>query len=260
MNPEAPPEAPPPLAAEPAATAPRRPRPRGLWGRLRAYFITGLLVTTPAIFTVYVAWVAINFVDYRAARLIPPEYNPNTYLPFFIPGIGVLVLLVLLTLIGMLTTGYLGRVVTRTTDRALTRVPFVRQVYAATKQMMESVFSTQSSTFRQVALVEYPRREMWSIGFVTGGVKLNVRGKEEELVNVFVPFTPNPTSGAMRLVPRKDVILLDLPVEEGVKLVMSGGILAPELLREQTAIHTVDVTPLESDPGTDPPRKRRRAS
>ncbi len=232
----------------------------GPWARMRAYLITGLLVTTPALFTIYVAWVAIHFVDTRATKLIPPEYNPNTYLPFSIPGIGVLVLLLLLTLIGMLTTGYLGRVVTRSVDKALARVPFMRSVYATTKQMLTTVLSTSSTSFRQVVLVEHPRRDMWALAFMTGAVNVTLHGKDEELVTVFVPFTPNPTSGFVRLLPRRDVVVLDMPVEDGVKMVMSGGIISPEWLREQVA-YVREAPPSPGvDSGAPPPKRARRAS
>lgn len=258
------PEVPPaPAAAPPDLPDPptRKVIPRaGPWARLRAYLITGLLVTTPAIFTLYVAWVAIHFVDTRATKLIPPEYNPNTYLPFSIPGIGVMVLLLLLTLIGMLTTGYLGRVVTRTVDQALARVPFMRSVYATTKQMLTTVLSTTSTSFRQVVLIEHPRREMWALAFMTGAVNVTVHGKDEELVTVFVPFTPNPTSGFVRLLPRRDVVVLDMPVEDGVKMVMSGGIISPEWLREQVAYVRDAGTGPGADPGAPPPKRARRAS
>ena len=258
------PEVPPvPPAAPPDLTDPpiRKVIPRaGPWARLRAYLITGLLVTTPAIFTIYVAWVAIRFVDTRATKLIPPEYNPNTYLPFSIPGIGVMVLMVLLTLIGMLTTGYLGRVVTRTVDQALARVPFMRSVYATTKQMLTTVLSTTSTSFRQVVLIEHPRRDMWALAFMTGAVNVTVHGKDEELVTVFVPFTPNPTSGFVRLLPRRDVVVLDIPVEDGVKMVMSGGIISPEWLREQVAYVRDAGTSPGADPGAPPPKRARRAS
>lgn len=226
-----PPPAPPAPEESPPSVATVMPR-LGISARWRAYLITGLLVTAPAVFTFYVAWVAIRFVDSRAAGLIPPQYNPNTYLPFSIPGIGVLVLLALLTLIGMVTTGYLGRVITRTTDKALARVPFVRAIYGATKQVMETILSTSSSTFRQVVLIEYPRRECWSVGFMTGSVLTHLRGQDDEMVNVFLPSTPNPAMGYLLFVPRRDVVILDMRVEDGIKLVMSGGIVSPEWLRE----------------------------
>ncbi len=236
------PEPSPPAASAPEESVSPPPSvatvlPRvGFSGRWRAYLITGLLVTAPAVFTFYVAWVAIRFVDSRAAGLIPPQYNPNTYLPFSIPGIGVLVLLALLTLIGMVTTGYLGRVITRATDKALARVPFVRAIYGATKQVMETILSTSSSTFRQVVLIEYPRRECWSVAFITGSVQTRLRGQDEEMVNVFMPSTPNPAMGYLMFLPRRDVVVLDMRVEDGIKLVMSGGIVSPEWLREHVPL------------------------
>ena len=250
----------PPPAAEESPVPIQVVMPRiGFSARWRAYLITGLLVTAPAVFTFYVAWVVIRFVDSRAAGLIPPLYNPNTYLPFSIPGIGVLVLLALLTLIGMVTTGYLGRVITRTTDRMLARVPFVRAIYGATKQVMETILSTNSTTFRQVVLIEYPRREMWSVGFMTGSVRTRLRGQDEEMVNVFLPSTPNPAMGYLMFVPRRDVIVLDLPVEDGIKLVMSGGIVSPSWLREHVALPdgTSGSEPGPALPSRTPQRGRR---
>lgn len=212
----------------------RAVKPRiGLWGRLRAYFLTGVLVTTPLVFTVYVAWILIRFVDVRAARLLPPEYNPGTYLPISVPGLGLVVVFVLLTLIGMVTTGYVGRLLTRVVDRVVAYVPIVRTIYGATKQILETLVSGKSS-FREVVLIEFPRVGQWSVAFVTGTMKTDVPGIVGGLVSVFVPTTPNPTSGFLIFVQRRDLIPLALSVEEGVKLVISGGIVSPETLRVQT--------------------------
>ena len=205
-----------------------RPR-RGLGARLRNYFLTGVLVTTPIVITSYVAWIVVRFVDNRADRLLPPEYNPGTYLPISIPGLGLVVFIILLTLIGMLTTGYVGRLFTRAMDGVVARVPVLRSIYGATKQILETLMSGKSS-FREVVLIEFPRLGQWSVAFVTGSVTSDIPGGEE-LVNVFIPTTPNPTNGFLIFVPRRDLVPLDISVEAGVKLVISGGIVSPEHLK-----------------------------
>ncbi|MFM2130149.1 MAG: hypothetical protein RL477_1695, partial [Pseudomonadota bacterium] len=202
----------------------------GLGARLRNYFLTGVLVTTPIGITIYLAWIVVRFVDSRADRLVPPEYNPGTYLPISVPGLGLLLFIVLLTLIGMLTTGYVGRLFTRAVDGAVARVPFLRSVYGATKQILETLMSGKSS-FREVVLIEFPRLGQWSVAFVTGSVKSDLPGVDDELVNVFIPTTPNPTNGFLIFVPRRDLVPLDISVEAGVKLVISGGIVSPERLK-----------------------------
>ena len=202
----------------------------GLGARLRTYFLTGVLVTTPIVITIYVAWIVVRFVDTRAARLLPPEYNPGTYLPISVPGLGLVVFIILLTLIGMLTTGYVGRLVTRAMDGVVARVPFLRSIYGATKQILETLMSGKSS-FREVVLIEFPRLGQWSVAFVTGSVKSEIPGAGDELVNVFIPTTPNPTNGFLIFVPRRDLVPLDISVEAGVKLVISGGIVSPERLK-----------------------------
>lgn len=203
-------------------------RRTGLWGRLRAYFLAGVLVTAPVSITGYIAWLVIDLIDRGVTPLIPERYNPETYLPFSLPGLGLLVLIVALTLIGALTAGIMGRFVVRTGERLLARMPVVRSLYAATKQIFETVFAKQSSAFRQAVLIEYPRRGIWAIGFVTGRTEGEVQNlTEEEVANIFLPTTPNPTSGFLLFVPRRDVVKLNMSVEEAIKMVISGGIVTP---------------------------------
>ncbi|MAF49941.1 MAG: DUF502 domain-containing protein [Rhodospirillales bacterium] len=203
-------------------------RPRGFLGRLRGYFLAGLLVTAPLGITAYLAWIFINFLDRKVTPLIPAPYNPESYLPFGLPGLGLVVIFVVLTLIGALTAGLLGRWVIHTGERILARMPVVRSIYSATKQVFETVLAQQSNAFRDVVLVEYPRRGIWAIGFITGTTRGEVQHlTEDETVNVFLPTTPNPTSGFLLFIPRKDVVYLDMGVEEAIKMVISGGIVTP---------------------------------
>jgi uncharacterized membrane protein len=145
-----------------------------------------------------------------------------------LPGVGLIIGVVLITLIGAVAAGFLGRWIIRLGESILNRMPVVRSIYGAIKQILETVISTQSDAFREVILVEYPRRGMWVIGFVTGSTKEEVaRRMDGEMVNVFVPTTPNPTSGFLLFCPRDEVIFMDMSVEDAVKLVVSGGIVTP---------------------------------
>ncbi len=196
--------------------------------RLRTYLLTGIVVTAPIGITVYLAVLFVNFVDGRMRGLVPAQYDPIRYLPFDIPGLGVLALLLLLLVVGFLAAGLIGRIVFRMGERLIGRVPVVRSVYGALKQIFETVFADSSSSFREVVLVEYPRRGLWAVGFITGRTRGEVRERlETDMVNVFLPTTPNPTSGFLLFVPLSDVVRLDMSVEEGIKMVISAGIVTP---------------------------------
>jgi len=202
---------------------------RSFAARLRGYFIAGVLVTAPITITAWLTIAIVNFVDSRVERLIPPSYNPEEYLPFSLPGVGFIVVVVFLFFVGMLTTNFLGRYFLKLGEAILDRLPVVRSLYGATKQIFETVFANQSEAFREVVMIEYPRKDMWVIGFLTGRSKGEVQEKtSENTVNVFVPTTPNPTSGFLLFVPEKDVIRMEMSVEEGIKLVVSAGIVTPD--------------------------------
>ncbi len=196
--------------------------------RMRGYFLAGLLVTAPATLTLYMAWLFISFVDSQVGSIVPPKYSPSTYLNFDIPGFGLLVLIVFLTMVGAATAGLVGRLMFNMGESILNRMPVIRSVYTALKQLFETVLSSKSSAFRQCVLVEYPRRGIWALGFISGVTEGEVQSlTESEVVNVFLPTTPNPTSGFLLFVPREDVVVLSMTVEEGIKMVISGGIVAP---------------------------------
>ena len=200
----------------------------GFGQRTRAYFFAGILVTAPIFITFYLAWLFIGFVDSKVTPLIPVKYNPETYLPFALPGLGLVILILFLTLVGAFTAGFMGRVWTRYSERMLARMPVIRTVYSALKQILETVFADHSAAFREAVLVEYPRRGIWAIAFITGRTKGEVQNMtEEECINIFLPTTPNPTSGFLLFVPKKDLIPLSMTVEEAIKMVISGGIITP---------------------------------
>lgn len=196
--------------------------------RLRAYLFAGIVVTAPVSITFLIVWQILDFLDTTASRLIPDRYDPANYLPFGIPGIGIILMLAILTFIGWFAAGFVGRSLMRTGERVLDAMPVVRSIYGALKQIFETVLAESSRSFREVVLIEWPRRGVWVIGFVTGPTKGEIASRfDGEFVNVFVPTTPNPTSGFLVFVPTRDIIHLDMPVEDGVKLVISGGIVAP---------------------------------
>ena len=201
---------------------------RSLAARLRTYFFAGVLVTAPLGITVYVAWSVIRAIDEAVTALIPPAYNPNTYLPFDIPGIGLLLLMVALTLVGFLTANYLGRLLVRTGEKIVGRMPVVRGLYSAVKQIFESVLKSQAKSFSEVVLVEFPRKGMWTLGLVIGETYGEVLEKTgQKMHNVYLPTTPNPTSGYLVFLPRAEMIHLDMKVEDCLKMIISGGIVTP---------------------------------
>jgi uncharacterized membrane protein len=217
-----------------------------LIARLRAYFLTGVIITGPISLTIFLVWEFISFLDNRVGGLLPARYNPETYLPFSLPGLGLLVMLAFLTLVGMLTAGLAGRTLVRLGEQLLSRMPIVRSVYGTLKQIFETVLAQSSRSFREVVLIEYPRRGIGAIGFVTGPTRGEVQSRaDDELVNVFLPTTPNPTSGFLLFVPRKDLVHLDMSIEEGIKMVISGGIVAPSQRVDEVA---------ENEPIALPPR------
>jgi uncharacterized membrane protein len=202
--------------------------------RLRTYFFAGVLVTMPLAVTFLVAWWFIGVVDDYVVPLIPAGWNPDHYLKETVgfevglPGLGLVVLFIAITLIGALTAGFLGRFVVTIGERILAQMPVIRSFYSAIKQILETVLKQQSKAFRQAVLVEYPRRGIWAIGFITGATEGEVQNLTmQEVVNVFLPTTPNPTSGFLLFIPRKDLVILDMSVEEAVKMVISGGIVTP---------------------------------
>ena len=197
--------------------------------KIRSWFLTGILVMTPLILTIYVAWAFITFVDNLVVPLVPFDYRPSNYLPFSIPGLGLIIVFIFTTFVGLLATGLFGRTLIRVWENILNRMPVVRSVYSAIKQILETVMATQSDAFRQAVLVQYPRKDIWAIGFVTGSTKGEVGNRvDKKMVNVFMPTTPNPTSGFLLFFPEEDLIFLNMSVEDALKLVVSGGMVVPK--------------------------------
>lgn len=203
-----------------------------LISQFRSWFFTGLLVTAPIMLTIYITWLFIDIIDRQVVSLIPARLHNyitvNAPVVGEIPGIGLLVGVVTITLIGAIAAGFMGRWLIRIGENILNRMPVVRSIYGASKQILETVLSTQSDAFREVVLVEYPRKGLWVIGFVTGATKGEVsQAIPRDTTNVFIPTTPNPTSGFLLFCPAEELVYLDMGVEDAVKLVVSGGIVVP---------------------------------
>ena len=186
---------------------------------LRNYFITGVVVLIPIGFTLYLSKILIGL----SSKLIPQNINPNSYLPFAIPGIEILISITLITIVGGLSLSFLGKRILKIIDDLFKRIPFLRTIYSAILQMTES-FSNKDNDKKSVVLVEYPRKGVWAVGFATKENKGEMADKtNKKLINVFVPTTPNPTSGFLLMFPIEDVIYLNMTFEEASKFIVSAG-------------------------------------
>jgi uncharacterized membrane protein len=235
----------------PAAVAPTYSSARG---RIRNYFLTGLIVAGPLAITLYLIWSFVTWVDGLVRPFIPPAFRPETYLPAQIPGFGLIIAFLALTLLGFLTANLVGRKLVEFGERILGRMPVVRPLYRGLKQVFETLFSKSASTFRTVGLVEFPAPGMWSLVFLSSPPGSDITARlptQEEHVSVFMPCTPNPTTGFFFFVPRREVIELDIPVEAAAKLIMTAGMIQPggtdqnrlaalaETARATKAMHTI---------------------
>lgn len=211
---------------------------RGVLASLRASFLTGLVVVLPVGLTIYLIWTVIGWIDGWILPLIPAAYQPEAWIKFWfgpeanypVRGVGVIVFLFFTILIGWLAKGFIGRSVLRSGERMVDRMPVVRSIYGGIKQIAETFFAQAESKFDKACLVEFPRKGIWAIGFVAtrakGEIKTNIP-VEGEIWTVFVATTPNPTSGFLVYVPAKDIIWLDMSLEDAAKLIISAGLVYP---------------------------------
>ncbi|MFU0505590.1 DUF502 domain-containing protein [Pseudaminobacter sp. NGMCC 1.201702] len=236
--------------------------------KIRNYFLTGVVVCAPLAITVYIAWSFIGWVDSWVKPYIPARYSPDTYLPFVIPGFGLIVALVLTTLIGFLTANFIGRAIVSFGEHLLDRMPLVRGLYRALKQLFETALSNKNEMFRTVGMVEYPRKGVWSIVFVANEKQTEINEKldkdDDPLIAVFMPCTPNPTTGFLMYVPKSDVVLLDMSIEDGAKLIVSAGLVAPPQKKKMTAANGQPIEGMIANPTVagiaQPARSSRTAS
>src|SRR5262245_35196505 len=221
-----------PAASPPdAPPEPVKPGPfhHGLVGRLRNYFLTGLILVAPAYISISLTLWFINWFDDLVRPFIPIAYRPETYLPAKIPGLGLIIVFITLTLLGFLTANFVGRKLVEAGENILNRMPVVRPIYKSLKQIFETLFTKGGSSFRRVGLVEFPSPGMWSLVFLSNSASADIAAKlpETEHVAAFMPCTPNPTTGFFFYVPRRDVVDLDITVEAAMTLLMSAGMVQP---------------------------------
>lgn len=197
-----------------------------LFSKIRTYFLTGIVVAAPITVT---GWVAIWFIQSVDGWFSP--FAPDSFgsLPFSIPGFGIISAFIILTLLGALTSNFFGNAIIKYGERLVDRLPIIRNIYGALKQIFQTIASKSDNNFQRVVMLEYPRKDCWAIAFVTTEAKGEIKAShDKELLCVFLPTTPNPTSGFLLFVPKEEVIELDMSVESAAKLIISAGLVMPE--------------------------------
>lgn len=223
---------------EPFQTPPPAQRRKSFFSGLRNSFLTGVVVIAPVGLTVWLIWSVIGWVDGVVLPFVPSRYQPenilNTFLGLDIQlqlrGLGVVFFLIFTTFVGWLAKGLLGRSLIRSAERFVNRMPVVRSIYSGVKQIAETVFSQADRSFEKACILQYPRQGIWAVGFISTPAKGEIRARvndKQNLLSVFVPTTPNPTSGFLLFIPAEDVIELDMSIEDAAKLVISAGLVYP---------------------------------
>jgi uncharacterized membrane protein len=235
--------------ARSAPAAPVTPHRWRLGARLRNYFLTGLVVVGPVAITVYIAWYTINIVDRWVKPYIPGIYNPDTYLPFAVPGFGLVFAILMLTMIGALAANLLGRSLISSGEMMLDRMPIVRNLYRALKQIFEGVLTVAApqQAFQKVGVLEFPSKGIWSIVFVTGEAakQIAVLKPQDDLISVFMPTGMLPPSGFVCFVPRTSVTLIGMSVEDAAKIIISAGMVNPETQARLRELREIAKAPAE---------------
>jgi len=194
---------------------------------LRSYLLAGLVVWLPILITIVVLRFIIDLLDNTLA-LIPKAYQPEQLIGFNIPGLGVILSLIILLVTGIIATNFFGQRLVSWGESILSKIPLVRSIYNAVKQVMNAILSTNSEAFRKVILIEYPRKGSWSVGFQTGVGNNEINSKtNEEMISVFIPTTPNPTSGFLMMIPKSEAIELDMSIDAALKFIISLGVMQP---------------------------------
>ena len=249
---------------------PKKPKPPGMFARLRASFLTGLVVIAPVGLTIWLIWTVIGWVDGFVLPFVPEGYQPEAmvnrllgnerfvngpgsdenpnWITVNIRGVGVFVFLLFTILVGWAAKGIIGRSIIRFAESLVERTPVVRSIYSGVKQIAETVFAQSDRSFEKACMVQYPRKGIYAIGFISTEAKgeVAVRSEQKDLLSVFVPTTPNPTSGFLLFFPKEDVVELDMSVEDAAKLVISAGLVYPP------GSHTPAVV---SDSDAEPPQR-----
>ena len=199
-------------------------------GGLRASFLTGLIVIAPIGLTIWLIWTVVGWIDGWVLPLVPDRFLPEQYIGINLRGLGVIIFLVFTVLVGWVAKGFIGRSMIRWAESVVENLPVVRSIYSGLKQIAETVFSQSDRSFEKACLVQYPRPGIWAIAFISTQAKFEIAAKiphADDKVSVFLPTTPNPTSGFLLFLPREDVIELDMTVEDAAKLIISAGLVYP---------------------------------
>jgi len=226
---------------------------RSFMGRVRRYLFTGLIIWIPLGVTIFIFQLFIGYMD-QLVLLFPRAWQPIELVGFNIPGLGVILALLILLFTGFLASNYLGRMLLGLGNELLEHIPLVRSVYSAAKQISDTMFSNKGRSFRKVVLIRYPQKDTWSLAFLTGDTLGEVSAKmPEHMVSVFVPTTPNPTSGFLLMVPQDDMIELEMSVDDALKMIISLGVFVPVWPSPK---QKADVTGGDTVPELAPPRRR----
>lgn len=205
-------------------------RKPGLFSRLRASFLTGIVVIAPVALTIWLIWTIMGWIDGFVLPLVPSRFNPEQYIGINLRGVGVIFFLVFTVFVGWVAKGLIGRSLIRFAEGLVERMPVVRSIYSGVKQIAETIFAQSERNFETACLIQYPRKGIWAIGFISTDARGEVADRAEtmgKLISVFVPTTPNPTSGFLLFFPQEDVIELDMSIEDAAKLVISAGLVYP---------------------------------
>ncbi len=220
-------------AADDSATPPPQ---HGFWWHIRRYLIAGLLVWAPLAATGWIVYTLVSLMD-MSLLLLPPHYRPEHWLPFHIPGFGILLALSVLLLTGLLVANFLGRQVVHWGEALLDRIPLVRSVYSAIKQLLQTFLSSDSRSFRKVLLVQYPSKGLWTLAFLAGDPVGEVQDKTHaDVLTVYVPTAPNPTSGYVIFLARDEAIELDMSVEDAMRMIVSLGMVVPPAAKKDAPL------------------------
>ena len=207
-----------------------KPKRPGLLAGLRASFLTGIVVIAPVGLTIWLIWSVIGWIDGVVLPLVPDKFQPERYIGINLRGLGVIIFLLFTIIMGWIAKGLIGRSLIRYAETMVDRMPVIRSIYSGIKQISETVFAQSERSFEKACLIQYPRRGIWAIGFISTTAKGEVSeraGTGGKLLSIFVPTTPNPTSGFLLFFPEEDVIELDMSVEDAAKLVISAGLVYP---------------------------------
>jgi uncharacterized membrane protein len=212
---------------------------RGLIASLRGNFLAGLAVIAPGVLTIWIVWNVITWIDGIVLNFIPRRFHPQIFIGWDVPGVGVVVFFVFTLIMGYFTKGLIGRTLVTWGERIVETMPIIRSIYNAVKQIAETVIARKTPSFERACLVQYPRPGMWAVAFISTQTRGEIGdhlAQNGEMVSIFLPSTPNPTTGFLLFVPRADVIILDMPIEDAAKLIISAGLVYPEPRKAKPAL------------------------